>query len=760
MAGAGMMGAAGAGAGPSMSSSLPLGSAMPHLVQETELQKLLTDERMRSEQHKTNYQQLKVEHSRLQEEYLALQEEIKVTIEESKVVQEKYRSMYEVCRKELSEKNVHLEEIRSKTLTPQKVEAIRSQVYSELEATYREKYLKQEDEAKEAWSNVSKLRYEISFLKAEYEHDKAEHARQLQDLKLHHEVEVSNLRKERDATLAKVQAESSSDAGKVRVLQRDNATLQVRVKGLLAEIEELRAEKDKQAMEADSLQRTQDKQVADLQASVRSLEVERESLKRQSETFQREVSGHGAEQSKLRARIHELERELAVVKGQNEEANHRAQVQLSDLKLEMTKQRGELEKERDKLANIVDDLRTQVEIGEHKVKQLQTSLEDKEREAVQRVTAAREEEFVKIAKAENEKFELETKLQEMERRKIDEDARRHADQEKQEGKIQQAMADKEQAERETISLRARMQNFESLQDTVERERGENSELKSRVHQLETDLASAISQEQDLTDQMIKLRNEAGLSRQELQLTRQQFDKLQANHDAILAQQRAALQEDRAQVEGRVSELDSQLSSMHDKYSHASCVHKKLKKKYSRVTEHLKDKIQILQATNKELEMEKEALQKCVPADQYARLKKQWKDLYRRHQEFRSIILGYLPHNLVIGQGRAPPCKVDPRANLDATMPNVTFMEQEMEKQHQDDLRMLRERLDHLDSLQAQQLEELTSIAHSTLVGSQEPPEIGQGVTGTKNPCPPPFLGLESEFPFSEYAEFTRLNYPA
>ena len=50
----------------------------------------------------------------------------------------------------------------------------------------------------------------------------------------------------------------------------------------------------------------------------------------------------------------------------------------------------------------VADLRTQVEIAEHKVKQLQTALEDKEREAVQRVTAAREEEFAKIAKVENE----------------------------------------------------------------------------------------------------------------------------------------------------------------------------------------------------------------------------------------------------------------------------------------------------------------------------------------------------------------------
>ena len=40
-------------------------AALPRLMQETELQKMLADEKMRSEQHKTNYQMLKAEHTRL-----------------------------------------------------------------------------------------------------------------------------------------------------------------------------------------------------------------------------------------------------------------------------------------------------------------------------------------------------------------------------------------------------------------------------------------------------------------------------------------------------------------------------------------------------------------------------------------------------------------------------------------------------------------------------------------------------------------------
>lgn len=86
-------------------------------------------------------------------------------------------------------------------------------------------------------------------------------------------MQLTNLRKERDATLSKVQAESSSDANKVRVLQRDNTALHMRLKGLLAEVDELRAEKEKVTLDSDSAQRTQAKQIGELQATIRSLEV-------------------------------------------------------------------------------------------------------------------------------------------------------------------------------------------------------------------------------------------------------------------------------------------------------------------------------------------------------------------------------------------------------------------------------------------------------------------------------------------------------
>ena len=41
-----------------------LGAQLPALAMETELQKLLADEKARAERHKVNYQQLKLEHTK------------------------------------------------------------------------------------------------------------------------------------------------------------------------------------------------------------------------------------------------------------------------------------------------------------------------------------------------------------------------------------------------------------------------------------------------------------------------------------------------------------------------------------------------------------------------------------------------------------------------------------------------------------------------------------------------------------------------
>ncbi|XP_062569584.1 centrosomal protein of 83 kDa-like isoform X2 [Saccostrea cucullata] len=615
-----------------------LASSLPQLTSETELQKLLADERMRSQMHRTNYEQLKEEHKRLQDEYAQLEEEIKRTVEESKIVQEKYKTMYEQTRRELGEKSAQMEEVRSSVITPQRLEIIRTQVTEEISKIYKERYHKQEEEVEEYRTLCNQLKHTLAFTQSEYETQKAEYQRIIEEYKLSAEAEVTNLRKERETTITKVREESSQDTERVRILQKENAQLLLKLKTLTLELEELHAQREKQGFETDNITRVQAKQITELSASVKGLETERESLRRQLDQLQRDLALTGDTHNKLTGQIHELEKENAVYKNKLEELTHKNKVDLTNLKMDMLKQRGELERERDKLLNVVDDLQTKLEINKHTIDQQARALVEKERDAVRRVQAAREEEFVKLTGVESEKLALETKLQEIDRRKIDQEAYKHAEKEKMEERIRAANDAKETAERELLVLKSKVDHQNSLQNQIERERSENSDLKSKISKLETEINAYLGNEHDMTDDNLRLRNQVELLREEIKLTKGQLKKVQDNHDIILMQQRSAFTEEKAQVDHRLQDLQGQLKELHGKYQRALTAYKKYKKKSTHVVERLKDKIEILEAKNLEIELEKKALQACVPQDIYSKLKKQWKDLHRRHNEFRKVLL--------------------------------------------------------------------------------------------------------------------------
>ncbi|EPY84730.1 hypothetical protein CB1_000450007 [Camelus ferus] len=121
---------------------------------------MLIDERLRCEHHKTNYQTLKTEHTRLQDEYIKLQNELKRLLNEKQTHQEKFQQLLEELRGELVEKTKVLEEMKL-----QEVEKYRA--------------------------GYNKLRYEHTFLKSEFEHQKEKFARILEEEKIKYESEKS-----------------------------------------------------------------------------------------------------------------------------------------------------------------------------------------------------------------------------------------------------------------------------------------------------------------------------------------------------------------------------------------------------------------------------------------------------------------------------------------------------------------------------------------------------------------------------------------
>lgn len=85
--------------------------------------------------------------------------------------------------------------------------------------------------------------------------------------------QVTNLRKERETTITKVREESSQDAERVRILQKENSQLLLKLKTLTLELEELYAQREKQGFETDNITRVQSKQITEFSTTIKALEV-------------------------------------------------------------------------------------------------------------------------------------------------------------------------------------------------------------------------------------------------------------------------------------------------------------------------------------------------------------------------------------------------------------------------------------------------------------------------------------------------------
>ena len=80
-----------------------------------------------------------------------------------------------------------------------------------------------------------------------------------------------------------------------------------------------------------------------------TLQTEKQSFRAQYEAVQREHVIANEENSRLALRTHELEKENAGLRGRAEEAVHRGKLDASNVKVEMLRERGDIERERDRL---------------------------------------------------------------------------------------------------------------------------------------------------------------------------------------------------------------------------------------------------------------------------------------------------------------------------------------------------------------------------------------------------------------------------
>ncbi|KAM4712014.1 centrosomal protein of 83 kDa [Anableps anableps] len=655
---------------------------------ELELQKMLIDERIKSENHRTNYQTLKAEHTSLQTEFVQVQGEVKRLLSEKQCEQEKLQLLLAELRGELLDKTRELEELRLQMMTPQRLELLRAQLQQEMEAPVRERFNKLEEETEKYRSEYNKLRYEFTFIKSQLEHQREEHAHVLEERRILYEAEVSRLEKEREELLAQYQgSDALRDGKRVEALLREKAQLHQRLRGLEAEVAELRAQRENSGQQAESVQRVQIRQLTELQAAVKSLEAERQSLRQQLERMESELQQSHEQNGQLTVRLHRAERETGSLRSQIESLKHSHKLEAASVRLECARSKGELERERDTLQGHMDGLQADVEVLKEALERSKEVLVEKEREMVRKVQSAREEEFHRVATLHEEKLELENRLAVLEQQRALQDASDQALKEEWEERLAGAQQGEESLRRELQSLRNKLQQQSSQLEELQRQKAERTDLQQQNQELGVQLGALSRSERDLMDANQRLREALDRVREELRATRAQAER-------AVEERRVEWLEEKHRLQEREAELQQKYSQAKEKLQRAAVAQKKRKHQTESREKKLQDKIQLLEAKVEQLGLEAAAAKKrSVFSEEQAELKRRLKELQRRHNEFRRLLLGSCGPALMASSLSFPGVGGDGPLSADL----------------EGEFSVLRRRLESLESAQQQQLEELGSL---------------------------------------------------
>nr|XP_025978985.1 centrosomal protein of 83 kDa isoform X4 [Dromaius novaehollandiae] len=675
-----------------------------------ELQKLLIDEKMRCEHHKANYQTLKAEHIRLQEEYTKSQDELKRLLVEKQTVHDKFQFLLAEYQEELLGKTQELEELKMQVLTPQKLELLRAQIQQELESPVRERLKKLEIEVEKYRTEYNKLRYEHTFLKSEFEHQKEEHARVLEEKKIKYKAEITRLDKDKEELHNQLlSVDPTRDSKRVEVLSREKAQLHQKLKGLEAEVAELRAERDNCGVQAENVQRIQVRQLAEMQTMARSLEAEKKSAEQQIDRIEKELQMSHEQNIILTSKLHKSEREVNSLAAKVEELKHSHKLEVTNVKLEAARTKSEVERERNRIQSEMDGLLSDNEILKAAVERQKVLLVEKDRELIRKVQAAKEEVFEKIAALQDEKLELEKRLADLEKMKAKQDTWRQSEKDQYEEKLRVAQMAEESSKKELQRLRLKIQQQAIQTEELEEKKTEAADLKQQIHDLQLQVASLSQSENDLLDSNQKLKEMIERLKQECQNARSQAEKAQLETEKTLEYKRIEWLEEKHELTQRITEREEKYNQVKNKLCRAAVAQKKRKTLNDNKHRRMQEKLELLEAKIEELEKENQVLNRQnVSYEEYTCLRKRLKDLQRRHNEFRSLILNPNIPSLnpvgIMSSSALPPG------------PEVSFPLLQ-EEQHQRELSLLRKRLEELETTQRKQLQELGPSREQVMVGA-------------------------------------------
>lgn len=626
--------------------------------------------------HKESFEKMKAAYAGLQEDYVKLQTDLKNSLKALQDLRSSHASMMQRADKVISEKDAALKNLRNK-LSSHREDDMRKEIEDDVRKNFSS-YTKQlQMNHEKCRASLHEANIQTAVLKAKLESSERSHQRALQELELKHKAEANQLQVEIQRMKAQ---ESQLDAEDVMTqllnAQRENADLQSRVKLVSLDLKEAKHEKHCILMEHQATLQKRTEELATIEEANKITEAKLKSMQQQKDALEDTLGKYRQETSRLSQQLLSNEEEKASLKNKLSLAEQRHKAELAQLKTDSVRQKADLEHKYEKTLAELANAKADAELAVKNSVGQKHLLEEKEKELEQKHQAARSKDWEHARKLESEKILLEGKLKELATAKAAA-LERLAESDLQVKRLKHAEdARRQEMEEEIHALKTRIKTLMDVRDGTNKVAAENHILQQRLELAAEQHKNDTAAIKDAHDAKNVLSAKVESLQFELQAARVDAIKLSEQSERAGMQMKLDWEQEKYDFVKRIEEVEAELRQAHREFNWKLRALKQSNREQKKIIASCRSKMKTMRSAKHEMEAEAVHLKQSVPLDVHRELQDELKKLRRKQLEFHALLQFPLAHP---------------------------------DSQSLGDISRLKEKLDHLDLQQREQMEQMITF---------------------------------------------------
>merc|ERR1711892_844830 len=296
------------------------------LRKDANLQELLADAQLRSEQHRENYIRLKTQHGKVLHQLKVMESELEKVDNEKQELETELRTMIDKAVEEGRMLRGEIAMLEANAPTGEAKKQIEITAREEVEEEWKNKWITSVEESENLNEMMAFLQQENASLRASFKNGVTDVEQNMQEVILKFESKVSQLEKEKQAiseSPLKIEHEN-------QVLQTENDMLRNKIRNLTSCMEEYEAEIRRQSKQMNDVESSNVKLESDLKIRLKQAEAKGLGLDKQLANIMNELNRKDGSLNDMNQNLRSVQKEFEICKIELEQKQRSCDMKLGD----------------------------------------------------------------------------------------------------------------------------------------------------------------------------------------------------------------------------------------------------------------------------------------------------------------------------------------------------------------------------------------------------------------------------------------------